>query len=303
MKHSKFAIIGAGNVGTATAYALMWKRLAAEIMLVDVNEDRCRGEIFDLSDAKSFCCTSVLRQATFKEAGEADVIIISAGARQKPGQPRIELLATNWKVIGDIVQKMQPIKQSAIIIMVTNPVDLMAFCAQQKSGLPKKQVFGTGTYLDTQRLSGMIASKIGIAEQSVHAYILGEHGDNQFPAWSSARVDGIPLSQFITDNEMSKIGEDTKQRVYEIIQCKQSTYFGIAACVADICECIVYNQKRVLPLSSYQEKFGVSLTLPAVLGEQGIEQVLPIPLSKEEEQKLEASALALQKSIRSVRPE
>jgi L-lactate dehydrogenase len=297
MRHSKIAIIGAGNVGTATFSALMWKRLAAEIMLVDINEQRCKGEIFDLSDAKSFCCTSILRSASFKEAGNADIIIIAAGARQKPGQTRMELLDTNWKVIGSIMEQMQPIKQTAIIIMVSNPVDLMAYCAQQKSKLPKKQVFGTGTYLDTQRLSGIIASKIGISEQSVHAYILGEHGETQFPAWSCARVDGIPLANFFSTQEMDSIAEETKKRVYEIIQCKESTFFGIAACVADICECIIYNQKRVLPLSSYQEQFGVSLSLPTVLGEQGIEQILPIPLNEQEQKQLKGSALALKKII------
>jgi L-lactate dehydrogenase len=298
MKHSKIAIIGAGNVGTATLYALMWKRIAAEIMLIDINEQRCKGEIFDLSDAQAFCCTSVLRQASFKEAGTADIIIIAAGARQKPGQTRMELLGTNWQVISSIMKEIQPINESAIIIMVSNPVDLMAYCAQQKSKLPKNQVFGTGTYLDTQRLSGIIAHKIGIAPQSVHAYMLGEHGETQFAAWSTARIDSIPLAQFLSHQEMETIGEETKKRVYEIIQCKESTFFGIAACVADICECIIFNEKRVLPLSSYQEAFGVSLSLPTILGERGIEKVLNIPLSEQEQELFDRSVKALQDIVK-----
>ena len=147
MKHNRIAIIGAGDVGSATAYALMWKQLAAEIILVDIDEQRCRGEILDLSDAIPFCETSALTSGSFRDAGSADIIIICAGARQKPGQSRLELLNTNWNVINSIMKSIQPVQKDAIIIMVANPVDITTYCAQLHSGLPKHQVFGTGTYL------------------------------------------------------------------------------------------------------------------------------------------------------------
>ena len=173
MRHAKVAIIGAGAVGSATAYAIMWKNIAAEIILVDLDKTRCKGEILDLSDAIPFSCTSCLSQGTPADAGQADIIIISAGARQKPGQTREELLDTNWKVVSSIIESIKPINKQAIIIMVTNPVDITAYCAQQLSGLPKEQVFGTGTLLDTQRLRGIIAKHVGVSEQSIQAFVLG----------------------------------------------------------------------------------------------------------------------------------
>jgi len=298
MKHNKIAIIGAGDVGTSTAYALMWKRLAAEIILVDIDQKRCKGEILDLTDAMPFCATSALKSGSFGDAGNADIIIICAGARQKPGQSRLELLNTNWNVIHSIMKNMQPLQKDAIIIMVSNPVDITTYCAQLHSGLPHDQVFGTGTYLDTQRLIGIIAQELYVSPLSVHAYMLAEHGDTQFAAWSCARIDGIPLSQLISDTKMKQIHDIAMKRVYEIIECKEATYFGIAACVADICECIIFNQKRVLPVSTYQKKYEISFSLPTVIGEKGIERILDIPLDEKENQLLTVSAQALQKIIR-----
>jgi L-lactate dehydrogenase len=303
MRHAKIAIIGAGAVGAATAYAIMWKNIAAEIMLVDIDEKRCRGEILDLSDAISFSCTSCLRQGTLSEAGQADIIIISAGARQKPGQPREELLKTNWSVIESIIKAMQPINKHALLIMVTNPVDSMAYCAQQISGLPKEHVFGTGTLLDTQRLKGLIAKYVSVAEQSINAYILGAHGAVQFAAWSCASIAGIPATQYpgMSNDILDKMVQETTQRVYEIIECKDATYYGIAACVADICECIIFNQRRSLPLSSYIPEFGVSLSLPVILSEHGIEKLVPIPLSQIERQELEKSARHLLNLVKPIK--
>jgi L-lactate dehydrogenase len=292
MRHVKIAIIGAGAVGAATAYAIMWKNIAAEIILVDIDEKRCRGEILDLSDAISFSCTSCLRQGTLAEAGQADIIILSAGARQKPGQPREELLKANWGVIESIITSMKPINKHALLIVVTNPVDSMTYCAQQISGLPKEHVFGTGTLLDTQRLKGLIAKYVSVAEQSIDTYILGAHGAVQFAAWSCASIAGIPATQYpgMSNDILDKMIQETTKRVYEIIECKDATYYGIAACVADICECIIFNQRRALPLSTYIPEFEISLSLPVILSEHGIEKLVPIPLNQIERQELEKSA-------------
>ena len=292
MRHAKVAIIGAGAVGSATAYAIMWKNIAAEIILVDLDKTRCKGEILDLSDAIPFSCTSCLSQGTPADAGQADIIIISAGARQKPGQTREELLDTNWKVISSIIESIKPINKQAIIIMVTNPVDITAYCAQQLSGLPKEQVFGTGTLLDTQRLRGIIAKHVGISEQSIQAFVLGAHGQVQFASWSSASIAGIPIAQYpdMTPDILETMIQDTTKRVYEIIECKDATYYGIAACVANICECIIFNQRRALPLSTYIPEYGVSLSLPVILSERGIEKVLPIPLNTHEKEQLKKAA-------------
>lgn len=302
MRHAKIAVIGAGAVGSASVYAMMWKNIAAEIILVDLNEKKCRGEILDLSDAIPFSCTSCLRQGTLEDAGQADIIVIAAGARQKPGQPREELLKTNWQIVSSILKAMQPINKQAIIIMVTNPVDIMAYCAEQLSGLPQKQVFGTGTLLDTQRLRGIISKHVSVAEQSIQAYVLGAHGAAQFAAWSCASIAGIPATQYpgMNVNILEKMIQETSNRVYEIIECKDATYYGIAACVADICECIIFNQRRALPLSSFVPEFNVSLNLPVILGEKGIETIVPIPLTEHEHHELKKSADHLKSLIATI---
>ncbi len=299
MKHSKIAIIGAGAVGSTSAYALMLKNITAELILIDVDETRCKGEILDLSDALSFCGASKVRGGKAYNAGQADIIIIAAGARQQPGQSRIELVENNKRVITAILQSIKPINPNAIIIMVTNPVDILAYHAQHLSDLPRNQIFGSGTFLDTQRLCGILAKKLGVAEQSIDAFILGEHGDTQFPAWASAYVAGIPLPNFkkITSDDLDQMAQETRKRAYEIIAYKGSTYFGIAACVATMCEAIIFDQKLVIPLSCYIPSLDVCLSMPCVLGENGIEQILPIPLSTEEQKKLEHSAQQLRKLL------
>ncbi len=299
MKQTKVAIFGAGSVGATAAYALMWKGATAQIMLIDIDEKRCRGEVLDLSDALPFCCSSEILQATPQDAAQADIIIIAAGTRQKHGQKRSELITANKKIVYSIITQMQPINPDAIIIMVTNPVDVLAYYAQQISKLPKKQVFGTGTYLDSQRLRNLLAQKLRIAEQSIEAYVLGEHGESQFVAWSCMSLAGIPLLEFpyFSPEELSNIAEKTRNKAYEIINCKNATYFGIAACIADICECITFNQKRVIPISCFNETFDVNLSMPCILANNGIQQQIPIRLNKKEQNELEASANKVKKMI------
>ena len=299
MKHKKIAIIGAGAVGSTTAYALMFKNIIAEIILVDIDEKRCLGEILDLSDALSFCGTSKIRSGTAQDAAQADIIIISAGMRQRPGQTRIELTSINRSIISTVLEQIRPISLHAIIIMVTNPVDILTLDAQKFSGLPRNQVFGSGTFLDTQRLCGILAKKLNIAEQSIDAYILGEHGDTQFPAWSSAHIANIPLLSFPSVNQenLNQAAEETRKKAYEIVDCKGATHYGIAACVATMCQAIIFNQKLAMPLSCYIPSFEVCLSMPAILGENGIEQILPIPLNEKEQQQLAHSAEFLQQSL------
>ncbi len=299
MKRSKIAIIGTGNVGSTAAYAIMLNNIASEILLVDINETRCIGELYDLSDALSLSHTASIKKGTPQEAAQADIIIITAGKNQKPGQDRTELLTFNKKVIADIFAALKPIQKDAVVIVVSNPLDILTYHAQQLAGLPRAQIVGSGTYLDTLRLRGYIAQKVGIAEQSVQAYILGEHGDTQLPVWSSANIAGIPLRNFkeLTDTTLNDIAQETRTKAYEIIECKGATFFGIAACVADICENILFNQKRIMPLSVFLEKFGVCLSLPVVLGARGIEQIVDIPLDAHEQKQLEQSVAALKKLL------
>lgn len=299
MNQSKIAIIGAGSVGTTTAYALILKNTPAEIMLVDVNEVRCRGEILDLSDALPFSETTHVYAGTMADAAQADIIVIAAGARQKPGESRTDLIKINKQVITEIASQLKPINPHAIIIIVSNPLDILTLEMQKHLPIARNQIFGTGTFLDSLRLQELIAQKIGIACQSVHAYILGEHGDTQFPAYSCTRVDGLPLSSFpqLTPQVLSTLAKEARDKAYEIISCKDATFFGIATCVAKMCHILLFDEKVVLPLSTYQEKFGICLSMPVVLGKNGIEKQLDIQLDAEEQKSLEASAAELKKYV------
>lgn len=299
MKHIKISIIGAGSVGSTIAYALMLKNIAAEIVLADIDEIRCRGEILDLSDALSFCGPSVIHGGTINEVKNSDIIVIAAGKKQEPGQDRTILLQVNKKIIESVIEQIKPLNQNSILIVVTNPVDVMTYYAQKASGLSYAQVLGSGTFLDTQRVRSILSKKIGIAEQSIHAYVLGEHGDTQFPVWSSARVAGIPLADFNLDKkELDQIAHDTKNKAYEIIACKGATYYGIAACVSALCRTIIFDQKRVTPLSCYLEKEDIYISLPTVLGAKGVEKILPIPMNSDEQNDFENSIRSISNLLR-----
>lgn len=297
--NNKIAIIGAGNVGSTIAYTLMLNNTVSELLLVDIDTKKCQGQVDDLADALAFSRTTFIRQGNFNDAGQADIAIISAGLCQKPGQSRLELAAANAKIVRSIIEQMKPLRDDLVIIIVTNPVDIMTYVAQQTTNLPRNQLFGSGTFLDTQRLRGYLAQELTIAEQSIHAYVLGEHGDSQFVAWSGATIAGIPLNEFKQiQNKLVELEKKTATKVYDIIECKGSTYFGIAACVSALCTTILFNEHRVAPVSWYQEKFNVCLSLPAIMGKKGIEEILKIQLDEQEQEKLALSAENLRNIIK-----
>lgn len=296
MRQPTIAIFGAGAVGTTTAYSLILNHIPAKILLIDIDQARCTGEILDLEDATGFNPTTSIASGTAQQAGKADIIVIAAGARQKPGQSRIELLDTNKKVVSSIVEKIKPINPKAIIIVVTNPLDILTLLVQEKAGLPRNQILGTGTFLDSQRLRILLSRKLNIAIPSIHAYILGEHGDTQFPAWSCSYIGGIPILNFpsLNKNELDHIAQEAQKKAYDIINCKGSTFYGIGHCVAALCETIIFDQKRIVPLSCYDDEFNICLSKLAVLGAQGIETILPLKLSTDEQEKFQKSAQHLQ---------
>ncbi|MBT4855780.1 L-lactate dehydrogenase [bacterium] len=301
MKQTTIAIIGAGSVGSTTAYSLMLNNVTSKIIMVDNNEKRSEAETEDLSDALPFNRTKTIQTGTYKQAGQADIAIICAGAAQQPGQTRMDLLTANVDIISSILDKMAPISKDLILIMVSNPVDILTQLAQNLTGLPKNQVIGSGTLLDTDRWRGYIRSEIGIAEQSIHAYIIDNHGKDQVPVISSASIAGTPLTNYLSTEKLQELADKAKNKAAHLIDNKQCTQFGIASCVTALCASIVFNQKLVLPVVSFSEEYQVYMSLPITLGAQGVGQNITIALSEDEKKALNTSAKNLQDAFKTIK--
>ncbi|KAK4950497.1 hypothetical protein LTR10_011479 [Elasticomyces elasticus] len=297
---SRIAVVGAGSVGSTIAYTLLTKPVASEILIVEPQEEFRDAQVQDLSDASYHGNTSTLvRAGTHKEAGQCDIVIITAGAAQKQGESRTDLVGKNKAILQSVIDDMKPFAENTILLTIANPNDVLTHFTLQYSGLPKQQVLGAGTFLDSARLRGALANKAGVAASSINAYVLGEHGESQFVAWSCANVAGVPLSTFpaTTNIDRKAIAEDTKQKAGWIIEKKGATNFGIASVTASICESILFDQKGVIPVSHYQHDLKVCLSKPAVLSRKGIESTVELPLSEDETAALKESAKSLRDII------
>ena len=294
MKHKTISIIGAGSVGTSTAFALILKNVVPEVLMADLNDQKCQGEIRDLIDVLPFAETSKIRQVTVQDAGKADIIIITAGKHTSPGMKRTELLQGNHEILVSILKELAPINPEAIVIIATSPLDILTRVAQEQLGLPKQQVIGTGTFLDSRRLNRILSLRLSISQQSIEGLVIGEHGEGQFVAWTHSNISGYPITSFgIAKEDFEKIEIQTRNEAPEIVKLKGSTFFGIGTSLAHLCEIIVYDQKRIVPISCYVEDLGVCLSVPVVLGEKGVERYIDLRLNDEEKTKLEHSAMNL----------
>lgn len=299
IKPTSVAIIGAGAVGSTIAYALAIKNVVADILLIDVNEKMEEGQVMDIADTTSLIETGSVRRGEFRDAGQADIIVVTAGAPQKPGETRLDLVQKNTQILRSIFSSIGSIKPSTIVILVANPVDVLTYATHQITKLPPSQIFGTGTALDTARLRAHVGRACGVSPQAVQGYVLGEHGDSEFVAWSTVYVGGKPIKEVSGMNaaRLRKIEQTVKKEAYAIIERKGATHFGIGMVTTDIIEAIVYDQQQVLPLSTVPSSgFGtlcVSLSLPVVLGRSGIERHWPIRLTGLEKASLKQSAKTL----------
>lgn len=293
-RHSKISVIGAGAVGASIAYALMFKNICSEILIVDINPEIVRAQVLDLADAACISHTTI-RGATPEEAGQSDIIVITAGAKQKEGESRTKLIERNFRVLRNVIGSMQPIQSDAVILIVANPVDILTHIAYKLSGLPRNQVIGSGTYLDTTRLCVHLGEIFDVNPKFINAFVLGEHGDSQTIAWDSITIGGQPLSHFPQYEDLDKkaIGKLVSGKAMEIIRLKGATFYGIGACAADLVHSIVLNKKSIHPVSVYVEKFGVTLSMPAKIGWEGVSQIYEIPLSELEQDQLLESAQKL----------
>jgi len=294
-KDIKIAIIGAGSVGSTIAYTLVMKNLVAEVILVDINEAKEEGEVMDINDVLSFVETGKIKGGDYKDASSADIIIITAGLPQKIGeQSRLELVNKNKEILKSIFKQLISINPEAVIIVVSNPVDIMTYYAQELSGIPRNQVFGTGTSLDTSRLRTEIALALDINAQSVSGFVLGEHGESEFVAWSTVNVGGVPIKEKLSEEKLNEIAQKVKDDAKNIIDRKGATFYGIAAVTADIVEAVLLDQDKVLPVSIRIENWngvsGTCLGVPAVVGRQGIKSIWNLGLNQEEIEKFKKSA-------------
>ena len=310
MNSRKAAIVGCGFVGSASTFALMESGLFSELVLIDADRNRAEGEALDISHGLPFSKPMQIYAGGYEDISDASVVIVTAGAGQKTGETRLDLVKKNVGIFRSIIPEIAKYNKNVILLVVANPVDILTYVAKQLSGYPSNRVFGSGTVLDTARLKYLLGEHLGVDSRSIHAFIIGEHGDSEIAAWSSANVSGIPLNKFCEmrghfehDKSMQQIAENVKNSAYEIIEKKKATYYGIAMSVKRICEAIVRDEKSILPVSSIQdtdEISGVALSMPAIVGKNGVEDLVPIELDADEKAALKQSADTLKAVLNDV---
>jgi L-lactate dehydrogenase len=304
----KIGIIGSGLVGATFGYALTGSGVATEVVLIDVNRRRAEGEAMDLNHSVAFAQPMDFSAGDYPDLEGASVVVITAGANQKPGQTRLDLAQTNVNIFRNIVPQVVKYAPAAIIVVVANPVDVLTYATIRMSGLPPNRVFGSGTTLDTGRLRYLLGDYYGIDPRSVHAYIIGEHGDSELPVWSSARVAGMPLVDFERaigrehrQANLDHIFDQVRTAADEIIQRKGATYYAIGSGLLRIVESVMRDQNTVLPVSAlldgYQDVHDVCLSIPSIIGSNGVKHALPIALNDREAAAFRHSAQVLREII------
>lgn len=297
----KVAVIGCGFVGSSSAFALMQSGLFSEMVLIDADTKRAEGEAMDISHGISFARPMQIYAGNYDDITDAAIIVITAGVNQKPDETRLDLIKKNAAIMKSIVGEIKKRDFGGILLIVSNPVDILTLIALKESGYPSNRVIGSGTVLDTGRFKYLLGEHLDVDSRSVHAFIIGEHGDSELAAWSNARIGGLKVNDFCElrghfnhEQSMKKIFENVRNSAYEIIERKHATYYGIAMAVKRICEAIVRNEKSILPVSSLMTgEYGLNdvvLSIPAVVDETGVQKVIPIELNDEELTKLKDSA-------------
>lgn len=307
----KVAIIGTGRVGASCAYALQLRGLASEILLINANRQRAEGEAMDINHGSQFTKPVRVWAGDYKDCRDADIVVLAAGTSQKPGDTRLDLLKNNALILERTLAPALKYLEDTIVVVAANPVDVLTYLTWQMTGLPSHQVIGSGTILDTARFRFLLAQHFEIETHSLHAYIIGEHGDSQVPVWSLANIAGMRLDEYSRLNGKpldaplrEKIAENTRRAAYEIIHRKGATYYAIAAGLVRIIEAIVRDENSVLTVSGITNGMHglneTALSLPSVINRQGMAKTLDLPLSNDEENRLKKSAQVIHDAIRSL---
>lgn len=311
LNKQKCAIIGCGQVGASVAFTLLQSGLFSELVLIDINRDKAEGEAMDLMHGVPFASPVTVYAADYDALTDCGLIIITAGANQKPDETRLDLVQKNAALFRKIIPQITFYNQDAVLLVVTNPVDVLTYVTLKESGFPENRVIGTGTVLDTARLKQLVGDHLGVDSRSVHAFIIGEHGDSELAVWSSANISGVDLDDFCalsgkpeSQGALHRLYEEVRDSAYEVIRRKGATYYGIAMAVLRIVRAIIRDEHSVLPVSCYvQGHYGIDdlcVGVPAIIGEQGIECVLDIPLDAREQAQLHSSAAQLQEVLRNL---
>ncbi|MDY2631207.1 MULTISPECIES: L-lactate dehydrogenase [unclassified Clostridium] len=305
---SKISIIGAGAIGATTAFALLQKGVAREIVINDINQEKALGEVLDLMHGSALASPCNVTLGALEDTKDSDIIIITAGVAQKPGETRLDLVDKNYKIFKSFVPTLAKLSPNAILLVVSNPVDILAYMTYKLSGFPKERVIGSGTVLDTTRLRSLLGKYFGVDGRIVQGYVLGEHGDSEFVPWSSLTIGNIPIENFSNqlqiewDKATEKvIADDVKNAAYEVINRKGATAFSVAAVLTRIVEAFLKDEKTILSVSTLlNDYYGVNdtyLSVPTIVGKNGVEKVLNIEFSEEEKEKFVSSANLMKEYI------
>lgn len=310
MKSSKIVLIGCGAVGSTFAYTVLLRGLAHELVIIDANADKAMGDVLDLNHGLMLAKPMKIIAGDYPDCAGADIIVITAGAAQRPGETRLDLMHRNVAIFDSIIKRVVEYNHDGILLIATNPVDILTQVALKLSGWPPNRVFGSGTLLDSSRFRYLVGKRLKVDPRSVHGFIIGEHGDTEVPVWSLLNVAGMAPhesedSRWFLDREaQEEIYQETKTAAYKIIAKKGATFYAIALALARICEAILKDQHSILSVSTYLTDYhgasGVCLGVPAVVGRTGVEEVINIPLAPEEAGQFRGSAEKLKEFLTSI---
>ncbi len=304
----KAAVIGCGFVGASIAFRFLQQGLFSHLVLLDANRAKAEGEAMDLSDGMPYGAAMEITAGSYDDIADCALAVITAGVNQKPGETRLELIGRNTAILKAILQELTARNFGGILLIVSNPVDVLTYAAWKLSGFPRQRVIGSGTVLDTARFKQLLGEEMGVDSRNVHAFIIGEHGDSELAVWSGANVSGLDLDDFcrlrgkeLRRADMERLYQDIRGSADAIIQRKGATYYGIAMAVGRIAQCIVKDEHAVLPVSAVLEQEygleGLALSIPAIVGRDGLEKILEIPLGQAERTALRDSAQQLKQAI------
>ncbi len=308
----KAAIVGCGQVGASIAFRFLQQGLFSQLVLLDMNQDKAEGEAMDLRDGLPYAAAMEITAGTYDDIASCALVVITAGANQKPGETRLDLIGKNTAILRSVIQEITARDFDGILLVVSNPVDVLTYAAWKLSGYPKERVIGSGTVLDTGRLKQLLGAELRVDSRNIHAFIIGEHGDSELAVWSEANVSGLALEDFcrirgqrLSQEVQDRLYREVRDSAYQIIQRKGATYYGIAMAAGRIAASIVKDEHAVLPTSVVLDGqyglHGLALSLPSIIGRKGLQEILEIPLNQEEQGALEASAAQMREAIASLK--